>query len=235
MPPLLAVFYAFLLVQTPPAGAAFVALGGVLFSMFSLFCFGYVVNDIFDVEQDRTAGRPNDMAQRASWQRAGLCLLFGVSGFMPWLWLDLGRAAAILLAVNYLLPLAYSVPPLRLKERGFMGIACDAVMVHALPTLFAAAVARNLVPEPAKASLRLAVVAAAWALFHGMRGIVIHQLQDRESDGRAGVRTLATDRDPEKLRRLGCIFLLPLEVLALAATAVILLPFTPLALLIMIL
>lgn len=227
IPPLLAMGYAVLLLQAPPPGKAFGGLLGVLMSLFSVAAFGYVVNDIFDIEEDRRAGKPNVMARLAGGQRFGLCTLFAGLGFAPWLLVDFGPAAALILALNYALPLAYSIPPVRLKERDAWGVVADASGVHAVPTLFVVAALTNLAATSREMGLRLAITATTWALLVGLRGILIHQLWDHERDSRAGVRTMVATRDPKRVRRFVRWGMFPAEMLAFSALIWALYPFSP--------
>jgi len=235
IPPLTAIIYALLLIRPPQAGAAFAILLGILWSLGSLFSFGYVVNDVFDIVEDQRVGKLNAMAQKRPWQRAFLCSLFFAAGFLPWLWINFGRFAAVLLLVNYGLPMAYSIPPLRLKERGLLGIVADAIMVHALPTLFVSLCVCRLVAGFGRTSLQLTIMATAWALFFGLRGILIHQIQEHENDSRAGLRTMAVRSGPDCLRRIGRVCFFFLEVPSQIVLAVMIFPFAPAVLFVLIL
>jgi hypothetical protein len=227
IPPLLAVAYATLLWQTPPPGMAIAAILGLLLCLCALAAYGHVVNDVFDVVEDRSAGKPNLMTQRSTSQRIALCVLLAAIGFVPWLVCGFGLAAAMVLVANYLLPTVYSAPPLRLKERGVWGVIADAAGVHAVPTLFVVTAIANLASVPVGASLPLALVATTWALLAGLRGILIHQLWDRESDVQAGATTFVTGRDPDRVRRLTTWIIFPAEILAFAGLAWVVFPIAP--------
>ncbi len=213
IPPLLAIAYAVLLLKPPPPGIAFATLLGVLFSLCCLASYGHIVNDAFDIEEDRRAGKPNTMVGKTVHQRASLCLLLVAMGFIPWLVLDFGSAAAVVLAANYLLPMAYSIPPLRLKERGIFGVVADAAGVHAMPTLFVALAILHVASITGEGFLPLLLAAVAWSFLAGLRGIMIHQLWDRQNDIQAGTTTLASGQAPHRFRRLirGIVF--PAEML----------------------
>lgn len=213
IPPLLAIAYAVFLLKPPPPGIAFATLLGVLFSLCCLASYGHIVNDAFDIEEDRRAGKPNTMVGKTVHQRASLCLLLVAMGFIPWLVLDFGSAAAVVLAANYLLPMAYSIPPLRLKERGIFGVVADAAGVHAMPTLFVALAILHVASITGEGFLPLLLAAVAWSFLAGLRGIMIHQLWDRQNDIQAGTTTLASGQAPHRFRRLirGIVF--PAEML----------------------
>jgi hypothetical protein len=59
-------------------------------------------------------------------------------------------------------------------------------------------------------------VVAAWSLAYGLRGILWHQLTDRENDQVASVRTFAQRHPAHVAARLGTLVVFPVEVIALA-------------------
>lgn len=141
-----------------------------------------------------------------------------------------GTLAIILLAINYLLPTLYSAPPLRLKERGLWGILSDAAGAHLIPTLFVAATFLHLSTAPQTNALTFSIVAAAWAFFAGVRGILLHQLWDLDNDLNAGVSTLVTQFQPESVRLWINRLVFPCEIILVAGLAVVLSRFFPLLL-----
>ena len=80
IPPLLLVAYVALLSATPGLSIALAAIVGVLFSLCCVAVFGHVINDIFDVDEDRRVGKPNAMAERSTWQRVTLCVVPAAAG-----------------------------------------------------------------------------------------------------------------------------------------------------------
>jgi hypothetical protein len=84
----------------------------------------------------------------------------------------------------YALGAAYSLPPVRLKERGAAGLLAAAVAQRTLPALVIGAVWGCLDAG-----------SLGWALLGmlvGVRYILIHQAQDRSVDLESGVQTFAT-------------------------------------------
>ncbi len=140
----------------------------------------------------------------------GICLFFGlVAGwFLRNYPLTLGLYGATW--ATYTL---YSTPPFRLKVRGVWGVVMDASGAHLLPTLWAASLIAeatgHVVPR-----LFLGTF-GVWASAFGVRGILWHQLRDRENDRRGGVTTFAAGRDPKAIRVFVTRVVFPLEVAAL--------------------
>jgi 4-hydroxybenzoate polyprenyltransferase len=225
--PLLAIAYAeILLIHLPPLQSIITVLTFLL-SISSVAAYGYIVNDIFDIEVDRRAGKSNAMAQFLPWQRFLFCLLFVVTGFAFPILMKFGTLAIILLAINYLLPTLYSAPPLRLKERGIWGILSDAAGAHLIPTLFVAATFLHLSTAPQPNALTFSVIAAAWAFFAGMRGILLHQLWARDNDINSGISTFVTQFQPESVRLWINRLVFPCEIILFSALAVVLSRFSP--------
>src|SRR5262249_30190395 len=92
------------------------------------------------------------------------------------------------------------VPGIRLKERGLWGVVCDAAGSHITPTLFAL----NVFAAPAAPGLLAAWSApllVCWAVVQGIKGILNHQVADRENDEAAGGVTFATAAPAQRLER----------------------------------
>jgi len=169
----------------------------VLFLLLSLTgtAYGYLVNDLADVELDRRAGKANVFHQSSRLQITGvmsfsviLLALLGLTfvrrpGFVP-LW------TAWFLATTF-----YSMPPARLKERGGLGLATTI-----------------LAQQPLPATMAVAALGARWSwstwlfiLYITLRGIcsdVGHQMRDRVRDKAAGAHTFAVVQGHAVIARL---------------------------------
>lgn len=230
IPPLLSMAFAVFLVKLPSNQSAFAGIGSVLLSICAVAAFGHIINDIYDIDQDSQTGKSNLMAYHSAGRRVLFCILLALLGFIPWVVVDFGPSAALLLLINFALPMAYSIPPLRLKNRGVWGALADAAGVHAVPTLFIITALSRLAAVPKELTLQLTVSAGLWAFLTGLRGIAIHQLKDRENDAQAGINTLAINLPPGKVRNLASWVIFPAEVLALGFFIGTLFPFSPIAL-----
>lgn len=225
--PLLAVAYAEILLINFPPLQSIVTVLTFLLSISSVAAYGYIVNDIFDIEVDCRAGKSNAMAQFLPWQHFLFCLLFIATGFVVPILMKFGTLAIILLAINYLLPTLYSAPPLRLKERGIWGILSDAAGAHAVPTLFVATTFLQLSTTPQPNAITFSIIAAAWAIFAGVRDILLHQLWDRDNDLNSGISTFVTQFQPESVRLWMNRLVFPCEIILLSGLAVVLSLFSP--------
>ena len=226
IPPLLAVAYAAFLVDGTEFISALQSLGLILVCIASVASYGHIVNDVFDVESDRKAGKPNVMAGMKRWQRAGLGLATVVSGFVLLLLPTPDWMAITVLFVNYLLPTIYAVPPFRLKVRGFAGVLSDALGAHVVPTLFVLVVVGFFRDGMSPTAVGIGVSALVWSLFFGMRGIVVHQILDASGDLESDVVTFAGRQPREALRRLVLWCFFPVEVAALCVFVVLVTPYS---------
>ncbi|MDB9315599.1 phytanoyl-CoA dioxygenase family protein [Spirulina sp. CS-785/01] len=220
IPPLLAIAYAEILTQGIAPHPSFTTLLALTVSMFFVAAYGHVVNDIFDIDVDKKAGKPNRMASLSRGQQTVLTLGLAALGLVPWWWIGFKANSGILLAAIYLLLTVYPAPPLRLKERFVFGAVADAATVHAVPTLLVATVFANLAVPSSPSNNLLAIIATSWAFAVGIRGILLHQMWDRDNDLKSGIQTLATKFGAGTLRFWINSIVFPLE--AILSTALVL-------------
>lgn len=212
--PIFAAFYASALVLQAPVSSLGWALAQLLLAMIPGAAYVSLINDLTDEADDRAAGKPNRMAGRSPAGKVFLIALPVTAGLVfAWLWRDdplllccyLGAWAAFSL---------YSLPPVRLKARGGLGLLADAAGAHMFPALVAAALAAHVADRPAGAVWLSAI--AIWSLAYGVRGILWHQIGDAENDERSGVATFVQRRSATFAGRLGLWIVFPVELMALA-------------------
>lgn len=213
--PILAVYYATALTLHVPVRS--IGLGAVtlLLSVFPGAAYVSVINDITDRAEDAAAGKPNRMAGRSPLVMATLTAIPVAAGIaFSFLWRHDALLLAFYLAAWTVFSL-YSLPPFRFKTRGILGVLCDASGAHLFPTLVAVVLAYRAAHRPVSAAWLVAV--AVWAFGYGLRGILWHQLTDRDHDRSAAVRTFAERHEPDVAVRLGTFIAFPLELAAFAA------------------
>lgn len=211
-PIFLGVAYLSALVGNVPFATAWPAFVGCVLALIPLASFVCVINDITDERADRAAGKSNRMAGRSTifkvfWLAA--CLVSGAAA--AWFSFRNNEPALLLYAANWLAFVFYSLPPIRLKERGFAGVLADALGGTVLPVLWWV-----LLANPVSSALFLAV-AGTWSLAFGLRGILYHQTVDIALDQSSGVETFAVRVGLPKLRRLVVGVIFPAELLTLAS------------------
>ena len=174
-----------------------------------------VINDLTDMEDDVASGKSNRLVGRSRAFVAvvlACCVLPGVAVAFYW------RGDALLLSLYLAAWVAftlYSVPPVRLKKRGVLGLLADASGAHLFPTLLVV----GLVFRWSTGALDAAWFAAVggWSLSLGLRGNLWHQLGDRRHDERIGLQTFAVRHKITLLQRVGNFAIFPAETLAFAA------------------
>ena len=190
--------------------AAVFALVGLVVTVASVANYGYALNELFDREEDRRGGRDNAA------DSAGVRGMWGIIALSAFVALAVatavgGVAGLLLTGGELLIPLAYSIPPLRLKNRGWPGVFADAIAAHAYPAMLAIVImARQEVLTPRL----LIITAAVWALMTGVRGILSHQLQSNEHDRKAGLRTVIHRYGHQRVASFVTFLILPVETAA---------------------
>lgn len=210
--PALTAAYATALYAGIPLTAALPQLGLLLLAMICGAACVSLVNDLTDRADDALCNKPNRLAGRSNAAIAALLALPVTGGaLVAWLWRD---QPALLLAYGgaWLAFALYSLPPVRAKQRGGWGVCADAAGAHMFPALMAALC---LLPADGAPPMGWLVPLAIWAVAYGVRGIVWHQLIDRDNDLTAQVSSLVVRHPPERIRWLARWLIFPLECTAL--------------------
>lgn len=181
----------------------------VLASIVGIAAFGHLLNDWTDVEADARGGKRNALAGLAPAARVRLVVGSLVLGLVPWIWLPHRPAAYVALAVEVVLLVGYSVPPVRLKGRSWLGAIADASYAYAVPFVLVTLLFAPEVPGLDQAGL--VVLVGLWGLLMGLRGILWHQVGDLDADRAAGVETVAARIGPSATEALVASVLLPFE------------------------
>lgn len=182
------IYLVLLLTPTPPSLSAVVTTFA-LFTAASLGIgsFGHLLNDLADVSQDLRSGAHNLVASKTAGGRIALFTAALLVGLLPWCFLPVTPAIAGLVAAEYALFMIYSLPPLRLKNRGFLGPATDAMYGYVIPNAVAvllfSRLGHTIVP------FWMMVVLVIWCFLFGLDRIIHHQLLDAAHDESAGVQT----------------------------------------------
>ena len=193
------------------------ALAGLLGTVCCAANYGYALNELFDVDEDRRAGRAN-AAHQTDRRRMWTIIALSGTGAIGLATIAGGVPGFMLAGAELMLPLAYSVPPLRLKERQWVGALTDALAAHVFPAALAMAiVSRQSLHGPH--SLQVAVV-LLWSLATGLRGILSHLLQSEDSDRKAGLTTVVHRFGHSRVETVVVSWILPLEKLSFLAIIV---------------
>jgi hypothetical protein len=196
---------------------AFVVLAIVALTVSAVANYGYALNELFDVGEDARAGRVNAAAAvgtRRMWVIVGgsaLCAE-GLATVLA------GLPGALLTLLECCLPLAYSAPPLRIKERKWLGVWADGLAAHVYPALLALLAVSHWTLRPVTTALAVFVV--VWSAAAGLRGILSHQLHTADQDRDGGLSTVVHDFGNARVEKFILAAVLPLEVAALGGALI---------------
>ncbi len=157
-------------------------------ALISTACFGYLLNDFFDVTHDRKTGKQNFFSGINRY--AGIIILATVLciSVLLWVQIETGLLSDVLFLAQLTSLALYSIPPFRLKEKGIAGILCDAFYGHINPVLITFSVfipSVSLLPVHIFCAVFLSIALA----LKGVRNIVLHQIEDRKKDRTSGTQT----------------------------------------------
>ena len=138
--------------------------------------FGYFFNDFSDLESDRKANKNNMLEKLNTLSRLLLLVSALILAFVPWLFLPFDSFNCYLLIGEFVLLLVYAVPPIRLKEKGFVALVADALYAYAIPFTLAFHTF-NLIYS-VKIIWVLYAIIFAWQFSVGLINILIHQIED---------------------------------------------------------
>lgn len=211
VPPLLAIAYYLIAINDPSSPLeTLLTIGVFLVAVVGIAGFGHLVNDLFDMEQDQIVGKHNVMQRLTTVQRRLLFLLLLVVSALPWFYLPTDWLNLALVGLQLLLLIAYSLPPIRLKERGLWGVLADALYGHTVPILITFTTFSQLGNNMRPIAWLLPSL-CLWSLCAGIRGILYHQALDVENDEKSGITTFATQHGDDKTGWLLSRVLIPTE------------------------
>ncbi len=172
-------------------------LDSVVLILFSIFAttYGYLINDYSDRELDRRHGKPNtfenDSEARALFAIGVIVFLSLLSSAPFW-----HRPYFVILGLSwFVVATFYSLKPIRLKERGTVGIVFVVMAQRVLPALIIFSVFGFWrLPD--------VLLLVTYILFRGFSSDVNHQLSDYENDRKTGTATFAVSSGYHRVRRI---------------------------------
>ena len=198
------IFYVLLSTNT---GVSSSGLTGLVVAMMVSASWGFLLNDLADRDADAKGGRADalhghGLGKRTMW---ALILLTAVVSWAIVFLIGGGLVFKGVLAFDYLVAIAYSMPPLKLKVRKFWGFLANSLMERPLPVVVFLAymhyytVATVLLPV---------LMELTWSVFK-------HQAADVREDIRANVITFAASLGEGLSTRIVMRVLNPLSVFSL--------------------
>ncbi|MGF7081448.1 UbiA family prenyltransferase [Mucilaginibacter sp. UYCu711] len=211
-PPIFSVGYLIILKNGGTAKHLFPVFSVVLLALITGAAYVSILNDATDVDDDARARKNNNMADFNSIQKT-LFVIFPL--FVGLCFLLIFFKNSILVSTLYLLSYIcftlYSLPPFRLKKRGFAGVLADAAGSQLFPTLFLTAYIYNQI----NVSVNLGQFAATgiWSFCFGIRGILWHQFKDKNNDTLSGIKTPVQVITPGQFK-IGAVGIMIVEMLS---------------------
>ena len=197
----------------------FVALLSII-TIIGFASLGYLINDFFDLEKDKLAGKKNFLSGKTPIQTIIYCSISIFLLLFPWHYLPDDRISLTLISLQIIFYILYSAPGLRLKEMGILGLILDALYAHAIPAILAAYTYLLVASQ----SLNLVVFALlfVWQFFVGIRNVLLHQQNDAKNDELSGTSTFVKNNKSPHISR----YILLLKVLEVVFFIAVLLMLT---------
>ena len=189
------IFFVIALVQRDFSSAFLLKM--VAFILFSLFCttYGYLINDFSDRRLDAVHGKPNTFYGDSPSKAVGVLIsVFIGSALFAWPFMG-NRWFLGLWAFWFFIATFYSLPPLRFKERGKLGLVLVVFAQRVIPALLLFAAFQFTHPV-------LFWVLLNYVLIKGLNSDINHQLEDYENDLRTQTRTSAVVLGPQRLENV---------------------------------
>lgn len=213
LPPLLAIAYATVLMSPVPLYKVALWAIFLLCSLVVGAIYVSVINDITDLEEDLASGKSNRVQQvpkQYRWIIPAACIVLGfVFGYF--LYPDV--LSCFLYLLSWIVFSLYSIKPIRLKNRGILGVLADGCGSHVFTSLLMVASMSYVTHQAIDWAWFTAV--GIWAFTYGLRGILWHQFSDRDNDIKVNLNTYASKIDPIKFKK-NSRFLINTELIALA-------------------
>ena len=166
----------------------------IVFSIFAT-TYGYLINDYSDIELDRLHGKANTFKDDSRFKALAILLLIIVLSIIS-CYPFLGNTYFIVWAVSwFVIATFYSLKPIRLKERGTVGIVFVVMAQRVLPALIIFSVFHF--DHWLDISLLLLYI-----LFRGFSSDVNHQLSDYYKDQATGTSTFAVSKGYQRVSRI---------------------------------
>jgi 4-hydroxybenzoate polyprenyltransferase len=169
---------------------------------------GHIVNSYCDRKIDTVACKVNTLAQISEKNGLKLVVIIIITSVVTVFLVYIKQPIVLFLFYLAIVIAAfYSLPPVRLKERGIFGLVAAAVTQRTLPVV--------IVFHALEAWDWTVLVLCVLSTLIGMRYIIVHQIKDESADLLARVQTVATTRGTIFLQKFLNQTVFPLELVTL--------------------
>ena len=176
--------------------------------------YAYILNDASDIEEDMASDKPNFFIGKGVILPCILALsCYSISLLIMLFW-HLPWPLIALHTTNYAVFIAYSLKPLRGKERGYTGIILGALGDACLPSLFILGFCAYALQI--SFALETYVALGLWSLAIGVKYMTWHQLLDKDRDLKNGISTFVSQQGSSTASTLVYALWWPLELFIFA-------------------
>jgi 4-hydroxybenzoate polyprenyltransferase len=178
----------------------FASLVPAIITIFGIGLFAYCINDWVDLPTDMKLNKKNMFLDFSISKRTAFLLFTVLLALTPWILLPYSKYTIYFLGLEFVLILIYSLPPIRLKTKGFLGALADSAYAYAIPASLAYYTFSLLaLSENRKIELDILIL-FIWQLFSGLYNIAIHQMEDFSNDKQSLTNTWAIKIGKKKLK-----------------------------------
>lgn len=169
----------------------------IIFLLFSIFSttYGYLINDFADIDLDKQHGKNNTFSEDSKFKAISVTILFLILSILTG-YPFAGNYAFVYLWIAWIIiSTFYSLPPLRLKERGKIGLIFVVFAQRLIPVL--------LVFSAFNFSISGEIIfISIYVFFRGASSDINHQLGDFDNDIETGTTTFAVKLGKKKVRAI---------------------------------
>ncbi len=206
------------LLSLTPSNLALKEISVLLSSILLLLVVGgiyaYILNDASDIEEDMASDKPNFFIGKGVILPCILALsCYSISLLIMLFW-HLPWPLIALHTINYAVFIAYSLKPLRGKERGCIGIVLGGLGDACLPSLFVLGFCAYALQI--SFALETYVALGLWSLAIGVKYMTWHQLLDKDRDLKNGISTFVSQQGSSTASTLVYALWWPLELFIFA-------------------
>ncbi|MBC9811123.1 UbiA family prenyltransferase [Crocinitomicaceae bacterium CZZ-1] len=149
--------------------------------------FGYYINDFYDLEIDRKAGKKTVLGSLTKRQKRGLLFSSIICMFSPWILLPANEYSIALIVSEVVIFFLYSHPLFRLKENWILSIIIDSLYAYTIP--FTLCLVTFSLYYQHTTDIYLLFITATFFIA-GCRNIIVHQLSDYDNDRKVGIQLI---------------------------------------------
>ncbi len=190
--------------------------------------FGYLFNDLCDIDSDALAGKPNSLSRFTTFTRVVVVAVPLLAGVVAWFILNWQAEiiiqpmliANVLFVAQLLALIMYSAKPFRLKDRAGWGVVFDAFYGHLNPVLITFLVFNRYMVRGGWYYLFMGLLVTV-CFIKGIRNILLHQVEDRKKDSNSKINTIVLKYGPWRVISFINRFLFPAEVFFLLCLTVV--------------